>query len=63
MTNPKPKRIITPHKGGRTTYLQILMTPAEKQRLRTLAKQQGVSMGHYINSLLTEAYRKMENKS
>jgi uncharacterized protein (DUF1778 family) len=44
------KRKITAHKGNRTASLSLRLTTDEKRRLRTIAKQRGLSIADYIVS-------------
>lgn len=40
---PMPHEI-TPHKGGRTTTINLSLTPDEKARLKQLAQERGMSV-------------------
>lgn len=52
------KRIITPHKGGRTENINVRVRPEIKQKFNELCKE--VSQADWIEDAVIEAYEKVK---
>jgi uncharacterized protein (DUF1778 family) len=57
------KRQIRAHKGGRTTRVDARLTPDEKQALKTILEQNGLSLSDYLMDCVSRALRTEETKS
>ena len=51
----KPRRVITPHKGGRTVLISACRaTPETKERLREILRREGLSLGDLMEQVVKE---------
>jgi phosphoglycerate dehydrogenase-like enzyme len=51
LSAPRPSRkniVITPHKGGRTERFEARLTPAEKQAIKKVIQESGLSSADWL---------------
>ncbi len=58
----KPKRKITPHKGGKTErFPEVRLTPEELAMLNAILEYTGVTVATWLTSTIADDYRQLPN--